>query len=148
MAGSHETRAAEKREKANEYDAVADALEALREEVMEADRIGDTQLSKLFHEARTNRPDAWKSATAFIDIEDGEAVVDSVSKLRDGRWSPETRNRHDALVTVGVRPFMGTSEFKAAVRDDLEQRIRGARANANSAREAANVIEHRAGCNA
>ena len=133
----------ELRETADEYDATADALEELREEVMEADQIGDTRLSKLFHEARTNRPDTWKSVTAFIDIEDGEDVVDSVSKLRDGRWAPETRSRHDALVSVGVRPFMEADIFKSLVRDDLEQRIRGARANASEKRDAAKVIEQR-----
>jgi hypothetical protein len=141
MARSHEERAEEQREKAAEYDAVADALEQLRDELLEADSIGETRLSELCHEARTNRPDTWNSATAFVDVDEGEAVVDSVSKLREGSWSPETRDRYDALVSVGVRPFMETSMFRSWAGDDLRQAIQGARQNAQQARRAADDIE-------
>lgn len=144
MAASYQTRAENAREKADEYEAVAEALEELREEVLEADQIGETRLSKLFHEARTNRKSTWNKATAFVDIEDGEAVVDSVSKLRDGRWSPETTKQHDAVVSVGIRPFMATDVFQSMVRDSLEQAIRGNRQNAGDAEKRAEDLERRA----
>lgn len=133
--------AAEHRQRAEEYEAQIDALEDLRHEVMEADSIGDTRLSELFHEARTNRPDVWNSATAFIVVEDGEAVVDHVSKLREGSWSPETRDRFDALISVGVRPFMDTAEFRDWVDYQVQEAIQGASQNAHHARETAEHIE-------
>lgn len=147
MARSRQERAEEQREKAKQYDVVATALEDLRDEVNNADSIGETRLSELFHEARTNRPDIWKSASAFVDIEDGEAVVKDVSKLRDGRWAPEVRDRHDAVVSVGVRAFMETDIFKSLARDDLHQRIQAAKQNAGTCRMRAedleNLQEHR-----
>lgn len=144
MAASHQTRAEEQREKADEYEAVLEALEELRDEVLEADQIGETRLSKLFHEARTSRKSSWKKATAFVDVEDGEAVVDSVAKIREGRWAPETTKPHDAVVSVGIRPFMETDVFKSMIRDRLERDIRGARTNAADAERSAEMHERRA----
>jgi len=138
---SHEARAEEAREQAAEYEAHADALKALRDEVVEGDSIGETRLAELFHEVRTSSPRSWDSATAFIDINDGEAVVDHVSRLREGSWSPETRDRFDALVSISIDPFQSTKEFKQVARFNLNQKIDGAQQNAASARRRAKDAE-------
>ena len=144
MARSHETQATEAREKATELETEIEALEDLRDEVLDADRIGDTRLSKLFHEARTTRKGHWKTVSAFIRIEDGEAVVDHLDKLSDGHWSPETRQRYDAIIGVGVRPFMESAMFKSMVRDAIQHNIDGARQNLQHYREDAKTHEHMA----
>lgn len=146
MARSHQERAEEMREKADEYEAEIEALEALKEEVQTAERIGDTKLSSLFHEARTNRAGTWTKASAFVNIEDGEAVVEKVSKLREGRWAPRTRDRYDAVISVGVRPFMETDVFKSLVRDSLSQQIMGARSSYQNAQQRAEDLENIAEC--
>lgn len=143
MARRHDNDPATHREKANDCERQIEALEALRNEVLEADRIGETRLSELFHEARTSRPDVWKSATAFINIVDGEAVVDHVEKLRDGYWSPETRDRFDALISVGVRPFMDSATFRGWAGDEITQKQAALAQNAHAAREHADYLEHR-----
>jgi len=98
-----------------------EAIEALEDEIQNADAIGDTRLSGLFHEARTTSARHWKTVSAFCNIEDGEIVVDHLDKLSDGRWSPETRNRYDVVLHVGIRPFMSSSEFRQTIKDELWQ---------------------------
>jgi len=100
-----------------------DAIKTLQEEIKACDRIGDTVLSGLFHEARTGSGRHWNQVTAFCNIERGELIVDHTDKISDGRWSPDTRRRFDVLVTVRVQPFMPTQEFKFAVDSDLQQAI-------------------------
>jgi len=97
------------------------AIEALEDEIDNAETIGETRLSGLFHEARTTSKGHWKKVSAFCNIEDGEIVVETLDKLSDGRWSPETRNRYDVVISVGIRPFMESSEFRRAAKDDLSQ---------------------------
>lgn len=142
MRGKTANQVEELREKVTVYEATAQALEDLRDEVREADSIGETRLSKLFHEARTSRKRTWKSATAFIDIEDGEAVVDSVSKIRDGRWTPETLAAHDTTITVPVRPFMDTQMFRRAVADRINQTLQGVQGNQADAERMIEQIKH------
>jgi len=105
--------------------AEVEALETLQEEIKTCGGIGDTILSGLFHEARTDSGQHWKKVTAFCNIEDGELVVDHTDKLSDGRWAPQTRKAHDVLISVRVQPFMSTEEFKHKVESDLQQAIQG-----------------------
>lgn len=144
MARSHQDRAAEAEQKANDYQIQKDALTDLKTEVMNADRIGETRLSKLFHEARTTRKGHWKSVHAFITINDGVAEVDHLDKLTDGYWPPETRNRYNAIVSVGVRPFMETDIFKSLVRDDIQRAIDGLKQNEQRYREDAKTHRYMA----
>jgi hypothetical protein len=132
----------EARERAAEYRERSRALAELRDEVLEADSIGETRLSKLFHEARTNRPDNWSAVTAFIDVEDGEAVVSKVSKLREGDWTPETRKRHDALISIGIRPFMDSDMFRTWAQGQIDQVRLGLEDNASHYEERAHMSEH------
>lgn len=125
MAASHQTKIEEYKAKIEAKNAEIEALETLQDEISSADKIAETRLSKLFHEARTTKKGHWKSVTAFCDIEDGEIVVKSLDKISDGRWSPETRQRYDVLISVGVRPFMEARNFKRTVQDDITQAIQG-----------------------
>ena len=125
MAASHQTKIEEHKAKIEAKNAEIEALETLQDEISSADKIAETRLSKLFHEARTTKKGHWKSVTAFCDIEDGEIVVKSLDKISDGRWSPETRQRYDVLISVGVRPFMEARNFKRTVQDDITQAIQG-----------------------
>lgn len=136
-----ESRIEKLREDIDEYEARLAAIEDLRDEVLEADSIGETRLSGLFHEARTNRPDDWSTATAFVTVEDGEARVEEVSKLRDGRWTPETRSRYDHTISVGIRPFMESDDFRGRIRGELSQAVQGLTANIEMAREQIQRLE-------
>lgn len=106
-----------------------EVLEDLDEDVQDADSIAETVLSELFHEARTTSKRHWKSASAFVNIDEDGIDVDHVEKISDGHWSPETRNRYDAIVSVPILPFMVTPEFKQAVRAELRQQIQGRQDN-------------------
>lgn len=127
MAASHQS-SDDVEAKIEATNAEIEAIEALEDEIKNADAIGDTRLSGLFHEARTTSKGHWKKVSAFCNIEDGEIVVDHLDKLSDGRWSPETRNRYDLVISVGIRPFMDSAEFRRAASDDLRQAEAG-RAN-------------------
>lgn len=122
MARSHAERATEYRKKESEAYRVADALDQLRDNLLTADSIGKTKLSGLFHEARTTGDDR-ATATAFVDVEDGEAVVDGVSILREGQWTPETRDMHDELLNVPTKPFMTSREFKRIAVGELRRAV-------------------------
>lgn len=95
------------------------AIEDLEDEIKNAETIGETRLSGLFHEARTTSKGHWKTVSAFCNIEDGEIVVDHLDKLSAGGWSPETRNRYDVILSVGVRPFMATDDFQNRIENEL-----------------------------
>lgn len=141
MAESYATRAAEKREKVESYEQDIAAVEAFKAEIKSAETLGETALSGLFHEARTNKKSVWSGATAFCDIVDGEVVVDDVRKIREGDWTPETRERYDMLLTLPVRPFMETDICKSFIRDNLEQKLLSLRETAHSYRRAAEDLE-------
>ena len=95
------------------------AIEEVEQELQNADSIGDTRLSKLFHEARTTSNDHWQTVSAFCNIIDGELTVDHLDKLSAGRWSPETRQRYDVIISVGIRPFMRPDDFKDRMKSEL-----------------------------
>ena len=119
---------------AETYDALADALEGLRDEVAEQP-IKETRLEGLFDEATTSNPDIWNTVTAFIDIEDGEAVVTEESKLARGKWAPEIVDDTDAMLTVDVQYGQMPDQFKYTVLKKLEEKIETARERAAAARE-------------
>lgn len=114
----------------DEVDESADyvaALEQLREEI-QSNPIEDTQLSGLYEEASTARVDLWNTVTAFIDIEDGEAIVTDESKLAAGTWAPEIVDDCDAMLTVDVQRGLSEDRFKpiadeklAALIEDVKQ---------------------------
>lgn len=121
---------------AAEYEALADALEALREEVA-TEELRDSRLEGLFDEATTSNPSIWNTVTAFIDVEDGEAVVTEESKLAQGSWAPEIVDGCDAMLTVEITYGQMPDEFKYTVTKKLDEKIERARAEAERARDEA-----------
>ncbi|ELY61654.1 hypothetical protein [Natronolimnohabitans innermongolicus] len=119
---------------AETYETLADALEDLRDEVA-TEPIPDSRLEGLFDEATTSNPNIWNTVTAFIDIEDGDAVVTEESKLAQGKWAPEIVDDCDAMLTVDVQYGQMPDEFKYVVAKQLDEKIETARAKAERARE-------------
>ncbi|MFA9426661.1 hypothetical protein [Natronorubrum sp. A-ect3] len=119
---------------AAEYEALADALEELRDEVA-AEPIKESRLEGLFDEATTSNPKIWNTVTAFIDLEDGTAVVTEESKLARGKWAPEIVDDCDAMVTVDVEYGQMPDEFKYTVAKKLDEQIETARERAQATRD-------------
>ncbi|WP_436343150.1 hypothetical protein [Natronorubrum sp. FCH18a] len=119
---------------AAEYEALADALDDLREEVAD-EPIKESRLEGLFDEATTTNPNIWNTVTAFIDVEDGEAIVTETSKLAQGSWAPEIVDDCDAMLTVDITYGQMPDEFKYTVLKKLEEKVEAARAEAERARE-------------
>ncbi|WP_440769344.1 hypothetical protein [Natronorubrum sp. DTA28] len=119
---------------AAEYESLADALEDLREEVAD-EPIKESRLEGLFDEATTTNPNIWNTVTAFIDVEDGEAIVTETSKLAQGSWAPEIVDDCDAMVTMDISYGQMPDEFKYTVLKKLEEKIEAAREAAERARE-------------
>ena len=120
---------------AAEYEALADALEDLREEVAD-EPIKESRLEGLFDETTTTNPNIWNTVTAFIDVEDGAAIVTETSKLAQGSWAPEIVDDCDAMVTVDINYGQMPDEFKYTVLKKLEEKIEEARERAAAARDA------------
>jgi hypothetical protein len=133
------------REKEAEYEAEYGAYDRLTSALESAERIGETRLSKLFHEARTTRKGHWKTVSAFCRIseseESDEAVVevDHLDKLSEGRWRPEVRRRYDLVLSVPVRPFMEADTFRSYVRDDIRRAMQSARQSQQRAADRRNA---------
>lgn len=120
-------------ERADEWATLADALADLRDEVA-SEPVAETRLSGLYEEASTSRPDVWNTVTAFVDVEDGEAVVADESKLAEGKWAPEIVEGCDAMITVDVRHGWTPDAFESVVRRKLDDEIEDARRRAEAAR--------------
>lgn len=116
-------RIAEAKEAVDECNQKIQAYEDLQTELKEAENVGDTRLSKLFHECRTHSKDNWSSASAFLNIEDGKVVVDHVSKIREGSWRPETKRQYDTVLSHGIRPFLESDMFKTLIDRRLSDRV-------------------------
>lgn len=99
-------------------------IEEMRDNVQEADSLGDTQFSELFHEARTSKNN-WSKATAFCDCGGDSVTVENVGRLLEGEWSPETRRNYDFAVSLPVRPFMSTDVARRQIIDGLMQALQG-----------------------
>ena len=119
---------------AEEYEALADALEDLREEVAN-EPIRESRLEGLFDEATTSNPNIWNTVTAFIDLEDGDAVVTEESKLAQGKWAPEIVDDCDAMLTVEIDYGQMPDEFAYTVVTKLDEKIDDARGRANATRD-------------
>lgn len=121
---------------AERHERTAAALEKLQDEMRDADSIGETRLSGLFHEARTSSERTWSRATAFLDVEGSEAMVSTVAKIRDGRWAPQTRDAHSVEVTVPVCSFMSSDEFRRIAVQRIDRAIRAEQQAAEQHRNA------------
>ncbi|WP_323171954.1 hypothetical protein [Natrialba sp. PRR66] len=123
----------ERTERAAEYEAMADALEDLVVELRD-EPIKESRLEGLFDEATTSDPRIWNTVTAFIDVEDGKAVVTDESKLAQGSWAPEIVEGCDTMVTIDVQRGLMPDDFTYAVGKKLSEQIEEFRAKAAEAR--------------
>jgi hypothetical protein len=112
----------ELRERAAENEAIADALEELVIELRD-EPVKESRLEGLFDEATTSDPGIWNTVTAFIDVEDGDAVVTDESKLAAGKWAPEIVDDCDTMVTIDIQRGLMPDDFKYQVGRELQDRI-------------------------
>ncbi|ELY92792.1 hypothetical protein C483_07487 [Natrialba hulunbeirensis JCM 10989] len=105
---------------AEEYEELAIALENLIKELRD-EPIKDSRLEGLFDEATTSDPRVWNTVTAFIDVEDGEAVVTDESKLAQGKWAPEIVAGCDTMVTIDIQRGLMPDDFKYLVGKKLSE---------------------------
>ncbi|MDS0476571.1 hypothetical protein [Natrinema sp. 1APR25-10V2] len=131
---------AELREQAARDEEIADALEDLLEELREAE-IKNSRLEGLFDEVSSSNPNIWNIVSAFIDVEDGEAVVTDESKLAQGSWAPEIVEGCDTMITLEIEYGMMPDEFKYTAGKKLSQRIEEFRQQAAEARAQADDLE-------
>lgn len=130
----------ELREEAARNEEIAAALEDLVVELRDED-IRNSRLEGLFDEATTSNPNIWNTVTAFIDVEDGEAVVTDESKLAQGKWAPEIVEGCDAMVTIDVQRGLMPDDFTYLVGKKLQNEIEAFREEAAKARQRADEIE-------
>ncbi|RQG94395.1 hypothetical protein [Natrarchaeobius chitinivorans] len=133
-AGGSSDEADDRTENAAEYEEIADALEDLVVELRD-ESVRESRLEGLFDEATTSDPRIWNTVTAFIDVEDGEAVVTDESKLAEGSWAPEIVEDCDTMVTIDIQRGLMPDEFTYQVGKKLSQRIEEFREQAQQARE-------------
>lgn len=138
--GSDDPDPEELRERADEYEAIADALTDLVIELRD-EPVRESRLEGLFDEATTSNPQIWNIVTAFIDVEDGEAVVTDESKLAEGKWAPEIVEGCDAMVTIDVQRGLMPDDFKYLVGSELEDEIAEFGEEAAKARQRAAELE-------
>ncbi|MFC4542593.1 hypothetical protein ACFO5R_11750 [Halosolutus amylolyticus] len=129
------------RERAREDEAIADALEELVVELRD-DPVRESRLERLFDEASTSNPNIWNTVTAFIDVEDGEAIVTEESKLAQGSWAPEIVEDCDAMLTLDIEYGMMPDDFKYRAGKELSRTIEAFREEAADARETAAELEN------
>ncbi|QLK27616.1 hypothetical protein HYG81_08430 [Natrinema zhouii] len=132
---------AELREEAAEYEEIADALEDLLAELRD-EELKDSRLEGLFDEVSSSDPNIWNIVSAFIDVEDGEAVVADESKLAQGSWAPEIVEGCDTMITLDIEYGMMPDEFKYTAGKKLSQRIEEFRQQAAEARKRADELEN------
>ncbi|WP_226004337.1 hypothetical protein [Natrinema salinisoli] len=131
---------ADLREEAAEYETIADALEDLLAELRD-EEIKDSRLEGLFDEVSSSDPNIWNIVSAFIDVEDGEAVITDESKLARGSWAPEIVEGCDTMITLDIEYGMMPDEFKYTAGKELQKRIEEFREQAAGARERADELE-------
>ncbi|MFB1065921.1 hypothetical protein [Natrinema sp. H-ect4] len=132
---------ADLRERAARDEEIADALEDLLAELRDED-IKGSRLEGLFDEVSSSDPNIWNIVSAFIDVEDGEAVIADESKLAQGSWAPEIVEGCDTMITLEIEYGMMPDEFAYTAGKKLTQRIEEFRERAAEARERADELEN------
>jgi len=128
------------REQAGEYEEIADALKDLLLEVRD-EQVKGSRLEGLYDEVTTSDPGIWNIVTAFIDVEDGEAIVTEESKLAQGKWAPEIVEGCDAMVTLEIQRGLMPDDFSYQVGRELTDEIDSLRKKAANARQQAAELE-------
>lgn len=112
----------ELRTEAEKQREVADALVSLRKDLKESESVGETPLSGLFHAARTTSPRHYNGITVTLNYnrETEEWDVGSPIKRQRGEsLLPSARKKHDAVLNVGIQPFMDRRTFVGWVDNQL-----------------------------
>jgi hypothetical protein len=85
-----------------------DVIDAQIEAVKDADSLGETKFSKLFHEARTTGRNRATGVSLQVRVKDGKFEVhDSPVKTRQGEHLRGT-DAWDSIISIPVKPFMDT----------------------------------------
>lgn len=133
-----------RREKAETKRELAAAVEQLRQTLKSAEKVADTPLSKLFHEARTRSRDPHRSVSLFLDY-DHEAETWEASKvtpLQQGEhWNSDARNAHDLTLSIGIKSFMDSDTFRDVIGGDLSRGVQSLKQDAQRYEEGAKHIE-------
>ena len=103
----------------------ADVIDAQIKAVQNADSLGETKFSKLFHQARTTGRNRATGVTLQVRVRGGEFEVhDSPVKTRQGEHLRGT-DAWDAMVSIPVKPFMDTR----TARDEIVRQLRNFQRN-------------------
>lgn len=140
MAWDHSEDPDRLRAQAAEYDDVVAGLEGLLAELDE-EPIERSRLEELYDQVTTANPRIWNTATAFVDVEDGEAVVTEVSKLAQGKWAPEIVEDCDAMLTLEIQPGLAGDDVAFLAGRELADRIDELREEAAKTRQRAADLE-------
>ena len=88
--------------------------------VKNADNLGETPFSTLFHEARTTGRNRATGVSLQVRVRDGEFEVhDDPVKTRQGEHLRGT-DAWDAIISIPVKPFMDTQ----TARDEILRQLR------------------------
>lgn len=92
------------------------------DDVQNADTLGDTEFSELFHAARTTSREVYTGVSVPVrHDEDGNITdVGEIVKTRQGENFHVRNSSWDATVSLSVRPFMDTDR----AREDLVWKLR------------------------
>jgi hypothetical protein len=113
-----------------EAETKADVVEAQIDAVKEADSLGETQFSKLFHEARTTGRDRATGVSLQVRVRDDEFEVHSEPvKTRQGEHLRGT-DAWDSIISIPVKPFMDTRTARQEIVRQLRDFHRHEVANA------------------
>lgn len=97
----------------------SDVVEAQIEAVKNADTLGETAFSRLFHEARTTGRNRATGVTVQVRVRDGEFEVhETPIKTRRGEHLCGT-DAWDGKVSLPVKPFMGTQTARQEIARQL-----------------------------
>jgi len=96
---------------AHAVEVVEDTIDAVKN----ADSLGETQFSTLFHEARTTGRNRATGVTLQVRVRGGEFEVhDDPVKTRQGEHLRGT-DAWDGMVSIPVKPFMDTQTARQEI---------------------------------
>jgi len=96
--------------------------------VKDAERIGDTPFSDLYHQARTSSPQTWGGVAAPVWVEENGVRVEEAVTTRRGEHY--RHNAADMVVSLPVKPFMVTATARNGIVRSLRLALQHETANA------------------
>jgi hypothetical protein len=93
--------------------------------VKEAETLGETEFSKLFHEARTSSSQTFNGVSVPVKVNEGEIVdIGNVVKTRKGEHFHVRDSCWDNVISLPVRPFMETKVAKPHINRQIKEILR------------------------